>query len=149
MGIDINAVKSILSINALTSESSDEAIGAALTAANYKPEEIKMALELLRNPQASGATNHSIPAERKTKTFPGFGVEHVVSGKKTTVQERTPYGGMGIFASIVVLIVATVVVYHSGVLKYAAALTGKGEFCLGIADAMQTEECNNALSSEE
>lgn len=149
MGVDINAVKSILGINNLTLESPQEALQAALAAAHYRPEEIKMALELLRQPQDKKPSDNIVPAERKTKTFPGFGVEHIVRHVEVTKQKRSASGGIGLFAGIVLFIVVAVTIYHSGVLGYLAQATGMNEFCLGIADSIQTEECYGALAPKE
>jgi hypothetical protein len=143
MGVDITAIKSFLAINGLTPQSPEGDIKNALAKANYSPEEIASALTMLAQPASPAPIDLVVPAERKTATFPGNGVEYTVqSGKKKPEKKGT---GTKTFLILILLIALLVGAYYSGVMWHVASATEREEFCLAIADPAEQLSCKDSF----
>lgn len=153
MDVDIQRVRSLLSVNKLSLESSPEEIRTLLRSAHYTEKEIDAALVLLATPTPPHTKGRSdavvikpgmfqyftkekkkvVPKERKTQTYTGAGMTGIVVEHKRT--KRT----VGFLLTLLVLFFASV--YVSGALSHVAYSYKLPLLCEGVMWGHLRDSC--------
>lgn len=153
MSIDIQRVRSLLSVNKLSLGSPPEEIRALLRSANYSEKEIDEALVLLAAPvlphkEGKGGTaaikpgmfrffnkekKNTVPKERKTGTYVGAGTTGIV------VEHKRTRRSVLFLALLLVLFLASV--YVSGALSHVAYAYKLPILCEGVMWGALRDAC--------
>lgn len=133
MAIDVTSVRTLLAVNGIGPDSTDDEKSKILAAAKYTPEEITSALALLSQPPAPRPSTITIPKKEKipehmrVASYPSVApvvTEHPVAGSM-----------LKLLLGLLFLLVVGASLYVSSALAYPASWLSMDVFCKGVPPA--------------